>query len=100
MVSGMIIFLIYYPIEIIIFASFTGSFILTLLYALSLIPSGNFVLKYIERVRIYRQHLRFLSVFYRKRTLIYDLIKQRTEIIEFLNTCKKEYMTAVGLISS
>jgi 1-acyl-sn-glycerol-3-phosphate acyltransferase len=97
MVSGMIIFLIYYPIEIIIFASFTGSFILTLLYALSLIPSGNFVLKYIERVRIYRQHLRFLSVFYRKRTLVYDLIKQRTEIIDFLNTCKAEYMPTVGL---
>ena len=100
MVSGMIIFLIYYPIEIIIFASLTGSFTLTFLYALSLIPSGNFVLRYVDRVRDYRQHLRFLSVFYRKRTLIYDLIKQRTDIIEFLNTCKKDYMSAVGLISS
>lgn len=100
MISGFAVFLIYYPIEILIFASITGSAFWTILYILSLIPSGNFVLKYLKRVRDYRQHLRFLSVFYRKRTLIYDLIKQRAQIIEFLNTCKKEYMTAVGLISS
>lgn len=100
MISGFAVFLIYYPIEILIFASITGSTFWTILYILSLIPSGNFVLKYLKRVRDYRQHLRFLSVFYRKRTLIYDLIKQRAQIIEFLNTCKKEYMTAVGLISS
>ena len=97
MVSGTIIFLIYYPIEIIIFASLTGSFTWTVIYALTLIPSGNFVLQYINRVRDYRQHIRFLSVFYKKRTLIYELIKQRTEIIDFLNTCKAEYMPTVGL---
>lgn len=97
MASGTVIFLIYYPIEIIIFGSLTGSLTWTLIYALTLIPSGNFVLQYINRVREYRQHLRFLSVFYKKRTLVYELIKQRTEIIEFLNQCKKEYMPTVGL---
>ncbi|MCH7763298.1 MAG: 1-acyl-sn-glycerol-3-phosphate acyltransferase [Candidatus Marinimicrobia bacterium] len=97
MVAGIVVFLIYYPIEIIIFASITGSVFWTILYILSLIPSGNFVLKYIQRVRDYRQHLQFLSVFYRKRPLIYELIKQRQEIIDFLNTCKTEYMSAVNL---
>ena len=97
MLSGTIIFLIYYPIEIIIFASLTGSFIWTFIYALSLIPSGNFVLQYINRVRDYRQHLRFISVFYKKRTLIYELIKQRTEIIDLLNSYKIEYMNTMGL---
>lgn len=97
MAIGTIVFLIYYPIEIIIFASITGSISWTVIYALSLIPSGNFVLQYINRVRAYRQHLRFLSIFYKKRTLVYELIKQRSKIIEFLNTCKKEYMTKVGL---
>jgi hypothetical protein len=97
MLSGTIIFLIYYPIEIIIFASLTGSFIWTFIYALSLIPSGNFVLQYINRVRDYRQHLRFISVFYKKRTLIYELIKQRTEIIDLLNSYKIEYMDTMGL---
>ena len=84
-------------IEIIIFASLTGSFIWTFIYALSLIPSGNFVLQYINRVRDYRQHLRFISVFYKKRTLIYELIKQRTEIIDLLNSYKIEYMDTMGL---
>ncbi len=97
MVIGFAVFLIYYPIEIIIFASITKSVIWTIIYTLSLIPSGNFVLKYIHRVRDYRQHLRFLSVFYKKRTLIYELINQRQEIIDFLNTCKTEYMSAVNL---
>ncbi|MDP7095648.1 MAG: lysophospholipid acyltransferase family protein [Candidatus Marinimicrobia bacterium] len=97
MVSGTAIFLVYYPIEIIIVAMLTGSFLWTLLYALSLVPSGNFVLKYLQRVRDYRQHLRFLSIFYRKRPLIYELIKQRQEIIDFLNNCKTEYMEAVNI---
>ena len=97
MISGIGIFLIYYPIEIIIFASISGSFIWTAIYAISLIPSGNFVLNYVQRFDNYRQHLRFISVFYKKRTLIYELINQRTEIIDFLNICKKEYMSTVGL---
>ncbi len=97
MITGFAVFLVYYPIEIFIFAFFTGNAFWTILYIFSLIPSGNFVLKYLQRVRDYHQHLRFLSIFYRKRTLIYELIKQRQEIIDFLNTCKTEYMSTVGL---
>lgn len=97
MITGLIIFLIYYPIEIILFSYFSESAPWTIAYALSLIPSGNFVLIYIQCIRDYRQHLRFLSIFYKKRTLVYELIKQRQKIIDFLNTCKQEYMPTVGL---
>ncbi len=97
MISGAVVFLIYYPILIIVVAFLSGNIFWTFLYAISLIPSGNFVLKYMHRFRTHRQHLRFLSIFYRKRTLIYNLMQQRTRIITFLNTCKKEYLAAVRL---
>ncbi len=100
MVTGTSVFLIFYSIEILLFYLLSQSVLWTILFIFSLIPSGNFVLKYNQKVRDYRQHLRFISVFYRKRNLIYELIKQRQELIDFLNTCKKEYMDAVILPES
>lgn len=97
MITGIGVFLIGYSIETIIVYSITQSLLLTLLFVFALIPGGNFVLKYNQKVRDYRQHLRFISVFYRKRNLIYELIKQRQELIAFLNTCKNEYLNAVIL---
>ncbi len=97
MITGLTIFLIYYPIEILLFSYFSESLLWTIVYVLSLIPSGNFVLTYIQCVRDYRQHLRFLSIFYKKRTLVYELIKQRQEIIDYLNACKEDYMPTIGL---
>lgn len=68
----------------------------TAFYAVSLIPSGNFALSYLRKAKNYQQHLIFLSIFYRKRLLIYDLIRQRMRLIEALDRARDEYMAATG----
>jgi hypothetical protein len=69
-----------------------NNLLLTTAYILSLIPSGNFVLSYIFRIRKYRQHLRFLTVFYQKRYLMYQIIEERQALIQFINKAKDEYI--------
>ena len=86
------VFIIYYFIEIIIFAIVTNNVLFTILYSLSLIPSGNFVLSYIYQIRKYRQHLRFLTVFYQKRNIVYQIIEERQKLIKYINEAKDEYM--------
>ena len=85
-------FIIYYFIEIIIFALVANNVLLTILYSFSLIPSGNFVLSYIYQIRKYRQHLRFLTVFYQKRNIVYQIIEERQKLIKYINEAKDEYM--------
>ena len=92
LVTGMGVFIIYYFIEIIIFAIVTNNVLFTILYSLSLIPSGNFVLSYIYQIRKYRQHLRFLTVFYQKRNIVYQIIEERQKLIKYINEAKDEYM--------
>jgi len=69
---------------------------ITVLYSISLIPSGNFALYYIRKARNYRQHFIFLSLFYRRRILIYNLIRQRMRLIESINRARDEYFAATG----
>lgn len=68
----------------------------TIIYAVSLIPSGNYALYYLKKARNYRQHLIFLSLFYRRRILIYSLIRQRMRLMESLNRARDEYFAATG----
>ncbi len=99
MITGTAVFLIYYPIEISAVWFFSGSFFLAFIYTLTLPASGNFVLKYLRRAKEYRQQLRFLSIFSKKRRLIYTLIQQRIQLIEFINQAKEDYLTSIGLSS-
>ncbi len=92
LISGIGIFIILYSVEIILFANLTGNIPLTFLYIFTLVPSGNFVLSYLERVRYYRQHLRFLSIFYRKRNIMYRVIEERQGLIQYINEAKDKYM--------
>ncbi|MEE9167170.1 MAG: lysophospholipid acyltransferase family protein [Candidatus Neomarinimicrobiota bacterium] len=71
---------------------------ITILYAISLIPSGNFALYYFRKASNYRQHMIFLSLFYRRRNLVYDLIQQRMELIESLNRARDEYLAATRTV--
>lgn len=66
--------------------------ILTTLYALSLPTSGNFALYYTRKISNYRQHLAFISLFYRRKDLIFQLIQQRIRLIEELNQAKDEFL--------
>jgi len=97
LITGMGIFIIFYSIQIFLFAFFSGNTPLTIFYAFTLVPSGNFVLSYIHQVRNYRQHLRFLSIFYRKRIIMYELIEERQTLIQYLNNAKKAYMKIEGI---
>jgi hypothetical protein len=97
LITGMGIFIIFYSIQIFLFTFFSGNTLLTIFYIFTLVPSGNFVLSYIHQVRNYRQHLRFLSIFYRKRIIMYELIEERQTLIQYLNNAKEAYMKIEGI---
>ena len=97
LITGIGIFVIYYILEILIFSALVSNTLLTTIYILSLIPSGNFVLSYIFRIRRYRQHLRFLTIFYQKRYLMYQIIEERQALIQFINEAKNEYIKIKGI---
>ena len=97
LITGIGVFVIYYTLEILIFSLLVNNQLLTIIYILSLIPSGNFVLAYIYRIRKYRQHLRFLTIFYQKRYLMYQIIEERQALIEFINEAKEEYIKKVNI---
>lgn len=97
LITGIGIFVIYYILEILIFSALVNNTLLTTIYILSLIPSGNFVLSYIFRIRRYRQHLRFLTIFYQKRYLMYQIIEERQALIQFINEAKNEYIKIEGI---
>lgn len=97
LVIGIAAFIPYYTLLLFLIAQIVPNGWWVLGYALTLIPSGNFVLKYVHKAKAYRQHLRFMAIFYHKRILIYRIIEQRMELIQFLNQAKRDYMEAVGL---
>ncbi len=92
---GFIMFIIYYGISAMIIWEITSEITFTILFLLTLIPSGNFVLYYSKSLVKYRQHLKFLSVFYKKRTIIFDAIKQRVELLQFIEDSKNRYQRTV-----
>ena len=89
---GIVMFVTYYSMEIFLFNFFVQNTAYTLIYALSLVPSGNFVLSYLFYVRKYRQHLRFFTIFYKKRHIMYQIIEQRRALIEYINQARDEYI--------
>ena len=92
LLAGIVMFLVYYGIEIFLFYYLVDNNIYTILYALSLVPSGNFALSYLFYVRRYRQHLRFFTIFYKKRDIMYQIIEQRRALIEYINQARDEYL--------
>jgi len=65
---------------------------LLILFVLSLIPSGNFALYYSKSMVKYGQHIRFLSMFYRKRSIVFEIIKQRIELLKLIEDSKNKYI--------
>jgi 1-acyl-sn-glycerol-3-phosphate acyltransferase len=95
LIYGFIFFIVYYAIGMILFWELTTDMTLLTLFSLSLIPSGNFALYYSKSLVKYRQHLRFLSVFYKKRTIIFEIIKQRMELLQFIEDSKNRYLEVI-----
>tara|TARA_B100000085_G_C18533803_1_gene509075 strand:+ start:87 stop:395 length:309 start_codon:yes stop_codon:yes gene_type:complete len=92
---GFILFIIYYGLSVLIIWNITGHITFTILFLISLIPSGNFALYYSKSLMKYRQHVKFLSFFYKKRKIIFDTIKQRIDLLQFIEESKNKYEQAV-----
>ena len=91
MLAGIPVFILYYMIILSCVQWYFGVTAITVLWGLSIIPSGNFVLTYLDGLNGYRQHLRFMSLFYKERGLIFELIQERIKIIDFINKAKEQY---------
>ena len=92
LVVGMALFIAYYGLGIYLFHGAVSDSAFTIVYALSLIPAGNFVLSYVRKIRRYREHLRFLTMFYQKTTIVSQIQQERKELIDFINRAKDEYV--------
>ena len=91
MIYGLLVFVIIYGIELSLVQWLFHQWRLTIVWGLTLIPSGNFALKYIHHVREYKQHLKFLSLFYKERGQVFKLIEKRQHIIRFIDKAKELY---------
>ena len=92
LLSGMVVFVFYYLLEISIFNYFVNESALTVIYALTLIPSGNFVLSYYFHVQKYRQYMRFFSFFYQKRHVMRQVADERSALVNYINNAKDAYL--------
>jgi 1-acyl-sn-glycerol-3-phosphate acyltransferase len=91
MLAGIPVFIVYYMIILSCVQWYFSVTAVTVLWGLSIIPSGNFVLTYLDGFNGYRQHLRFISLFYKERGLIFELIQERIKIIDFIYKAKEQY---------
>ena len=95
MLSGFVAFLIFYGLQGWLIWWLTGSGGWTVIYLISLLPAGRFALYYHDTIRRYRQHLRIFTLFIRRKTLMYEIIQERLQLIEALDAAKELYMNRV-----
>lgn len=89
---GVVVFSLFYTAQGILVWRLSQSGVWTTLYILSLLPAGRFALYYHDTMQRYRQHIRIFTLFLRRKTLLYDIIQERAELIAALNAAKEKYM--------
>lgn len=92
MVSGFFAAAIFYTLQGWLIWTYTQSGFWTTIYLVSLLPAGRFALYYHDTMQRYRQHIRIFSLFLRRKTLMYDIIQERMELIKALDAAKEKYM--------
>ena len=92
MLSGFVIFALFYTLQALAIWVMTDSGLLTTLYILSLLPSGRFALFYHDTMQRYRQHIRIFTLFLKRKTLMYEIIQERMALITAIDEAKAEYM--------
>ena len=92
LVVGMAVFGAYYGIGIYIFHGLFSNTVYTIAYALTLIPAGNFVLSYVRIIKRYREHLKFLTMFYQKTQIVNQAKDERKALISFIDQARETYM--------
>ena len=92
MLSGFVAFTIFYILQgmLVYWATASGQW--TTIYLMSLLPAARFALYYHDTMRRYRQHLRIFTLFIRRKTLMYEIIQERMELIKALDGAKRQYM--------
>jgi|TARA_B100001964_G_C14205534_1_gene587921 1-acyl-sn-glycerol-3-phosphate acyltransferase len=97
MLLGIGSFAIFYGLQIWLCWYMFHDKLVTTLYTISLPITGNFALYYLRKTENYKQHLAFISLFYRRKDLMYRLIQQRMKLIEEFNRVRDEFMAADSL---
>jgi len=95
MLSGFVIFGLFYSVQGLAVWYLTSSGLLTTLYLVSLLPAGRFALFYHDTMQRYRQHIRIFTLFIRRKTLMYEIIQERMVLIKAIDEAKEEYMNRV-----
>ena len=95
LIYGFIFFVFYYAVSITFIWKLTQNIFLTILFISSLIPSGDFALYYSKNINKYKQHVKFLSIFYKKRSLIFEIIQRRIKLLQFIEKSKNRYLQTI-----
>ncbi|MCF7822580.1 MAG: lysophospholipid acyltransferase family protein [Candidatus Marinimicrobia bacterium] len=93
MLSGFVVFSVFYTLQGLLVWWLTDSGPLTTIYLVSLLPAGRFALFYHDTMQRYRQHLRLYTLFIRRKTLMFNIIRERMALIEALDAAKVRYMS-------
>lgn len=92
MLSGFLVFGLFYTIQTLLVWFISGSGYLTAVYLATLLPAGRFALYYHDTMQRYRQHIRIFSLFIKRKTLMYELIQERMALFKALDAAKNQYM--------
>tara|TARA_B100000609_G_C17154279_1_gene402595 strand:- start:222 stop:1076 length:855 start_codon:yes stop_codon:yes gene_type:complete len=92
LIYGFIFFAIYYTASTTLVWGLSQNLLVTILFLISLIPSGDFALYYSKNIKKYKQHVKFLSIFYKKRSLLFEIIQKRMELLQYIEESKNRYL--------
>ena len=95
LVVGMITFSLGYTAQIALVHHFTQDWRWTLLYGLSLAPTGFYALYYANKLASRLRRLRALRLFRHQRPVMESLLRQRATILRLLNEARQAYLQGV-----
>ncbi|MBA2662228.1 MAG: 1-acyl-sn-glycerol-3-phosphate acyltransferase [Bradymonadaceae bacterium] len=93
-VTGMFAYPLFYAAQGWAIWHLSASWIVTLLYVLSLSPAGFFFLRYRRQIMRYRDRILARTMFRTRRNLIRQLMRERDTLIATFDTLKDNYMRA------
>jgi len=88
---GLFVFSIFYVFQTFLVFYFSQSLNWTIIYIISLIPSGNFALNYHNTIITYLQEFRMFRIFVKRSDIINELREQRLKIIGFIQTAISDF---------
>ncbi len=91
MVGGMFTFLIFYTAQIFLVWKYSHIQWLTIIYGISLPTTGLFAYWYYNTLKLIRTKWMLMMLFYKKSTVISNLITEREQIISEFDKFKNEY---------